>query len=323
MNNQPDLESIIRERLNQIKSVPARNPQAAARARARFLGQAITASEARRNKGWGFIFRKRQFALNMAVALVMIVGLFVGGGTTVKAAQDDLPNEPLYAIKMLSEDVSLQFENDPEAKADLLMELTQTRIEEMSRMVESGQTPPERVRLRLEQHLEETLQLFSNMEDTVLDQKLVKLRQQLQQHESDMQDLQVSATQAEQPVLENTRTMLQVQLQLVNEGLENHEVFRNTVNNGFHYGQTQTPPSPSPTPHPEQNSQATPEPDNEGNGNGMGPNNNPGGLNAHVTPTPKGNNGTNTGNNAGGNNKDPKNKDPNKNKPSTKTPKNK
>jgi hypothetical protein len=330
MNNQPDLESKIRERLNQIKSVPARNTQAAARGRARFLAEAISASETRRNKGWGFIFRQRQFALNMVVALVVIVGLFVGGGTTVHAAQDDLPNEPLYAIKMLSEDLSLQFESDPEVKVDRLMELTQTRVQEMSRMVESGQTPPEQVRLRLEQHLQQTLQLVSNMEDAKLDQKLLLLRDQLQKHERDMQGLQAHTTQVEQPILEHTRTMLQTQLRLVNDGLADHKMFRDTVNNGFHYGQTQTPPvpSPSPTPLQEPTGEATPEPGDQGqeNGNGLGPNNNPGGPHSSVTPTPgNGNNGTTPGNNGGGNNKDkdkgPKDKDPNPNKPNTKTPK--
>ncbi len=306
MNNQPDLESSIRERLNRIKSVPARNPQVAAHARARFLAEASAASEARRNKGWGFIFRKQQFALNMVVALVMIVGLFVGGGTTVRAAQDDLPNEPLYPIKTLSEDVSLQFENNPEDKVDRLMKLTQTRVQEMSRMVEAGQTPPEQVRLRLEQHLQQTLQLCSGMEDVKLDQKLLQLRDQLQKYEHDMQGLQVNATQAEQPVLEHTRSMLQTQLQMVNDGLANHEAFRDTVRNGFHYEQTQTPPVPSPTPQLGQNSQATPEPGNQGNGNGLGPDNNAGGSNAHLTPTPKSNNGngTNSGNNTNEKDKD-------------------
>src|SRR5512133_1597788 len=175
MKNQPDLESNIQERLNQIKSVPARNPRVAARARARFLAEASAASEARHNKGWGFIFRKQQFALNMVVALAVILGLFVGGGTTVYAAQDDLPNQPLYPIKTLSEDISLQLESNPEAKVDRLMELTQTRIQEMARMVETGQTPPERARLRLEQHLQQTFQLCSGMADARLDQRLLQL----------------------------------------------------------------------------------------------------------------------------------------------------
>jgi hypothetical protein len=122
MKNLTNLEALIRERLDQIKAVPPRNPQVAARARARFLAQAVAASESRRQKGWGFFFRKQQFAMNMVVTLLVIASLFIGGGTTVKAAQDDLPNEPLYAIKILSEDVSLQFQKDPEARADRLME---------------------------------------------------------------------------------------------------------------------------------------------------------------------------------------------------------
>jgi hypothetical protein len=317
MKNQTNLESMLEERLNELKVVPARNSQAAARGRARFLAQARAASEAQRNKGWGFLlFRKQQFALNLAVALVMIVGLFAGGGTTVYAAQDDLPNEPLYGIKTFSEDISLQLENDPEAKADRLLELTQTRIQEMSQLVRSGQTPPEKVRVRLEQHLQETLQIFSNMEDAKLDQELLKLREQLQQHEREMQALQENV---DQPVIEHTRTMLQAQLQLVNEGLANHEVLRNAVQNGFVYETTQTPPAPSPTPYQEQNGQATPEPKDHGNGNGVGPHPEPGGPNASMTPTPhSGNNGngTNPGNNAGGNDKDNgKDKDPKDNDP--------
>lgn len=323
MKNQTNFESLIQERLDELKSVPPRNRQVAARARARFLAQAVAASEARRNKGWGFIFRKRQFALNLVVAMVMIVGLFVGGGTTVRAAQDDLPNEPLYAIKTWSEDVSLQFETDPEAKADRLMELTQTRIQEITLLIESGQTPPELVRLRLEQHLQQTLQLYSTMEDAVLDQKLLQLRKQLQQYERDMQGLQVHAAQDEQPILEHTRTMLQTQLQLVNDGLVNHEVFRDTVQNGFHYGQTQTPPMAEPTTTPKpnqgQNGQATSQPGNSGNGNGLGSNNDPDGPHLHVTATPKDNNsgnGPDSGNNPGEKEKDkdrgPKGGDPGK-----------
>lgn len=323
MKNQTKFESLIQERLDELKAVPPRNPQVAARARARFLAQAVAASEARRNKGWGFLFRKQQFAMNLAVAMVVIVGLFVGGGKTVRAAQDDLPNEPLYAIKILSEDVSLQFENDPEVKADRLMELTQTRIQEITLLVESGQTPPERVRLRLEQQLQQTLQLYSTMEDAVLDQKLLQFRKQLQQYERDMQGLQVRAAQDEQPILEHTRTMLQTQLQLVNDGLVNHEAFRDTVQNGFHYGQTQTPPptaEPTTTPQVHQpGGQATSQPGNSGNGNGLGPNNDPDKSHLHVTATPKNDNsgnGPDFGNNPGekdkGKDKGPKGGDPGK-----------
>jgi hypothetical protein len=316
MKNQTELEAMIRERLDELKLVTARNPQVAARARARFLAQAVSANEAHRNRGWGFIFRKRQFALNMVVTILVIAGLLAGGGTTVRAAQDDLPNEPLYVIKILSEDVSLQFQNSPEAKADRLLELSQTRVQEMTQLIKAGQTPPEQVAERLEQHLQETLQLYSNLGDAELDQALVQLHEQLQQYEHDMQRLQVQATQGSQPVLERTHKMLQTQLHVVNQGLVDHQAFRNTVRNGVRDKQTQTPPTPtstpstSATPPQNQNDQATPQPGGQGNGDGLGPNPDPGKPKPHMTPTPK--NGSNQP--GSGNDKDkekvPKDKDP-------------
>jgi hypothetical protein len=327
MKTQTEIESMLRERLNEIKDVPARNPRAAARGRARFLTQAVMAREARRPNSWMPIFSTRRFALNMAVTLLVIASLLLGGGTTVKAAQDDLPGQPLYAVKTFSEDVSLQFQNNPEAKVDRLMQLAQIRVEEMSRLIEAGQTPPEQVRLRLEQHLQQVLQLYSNMDDATLTQELPQLRDQLQQQESAMQRLMIHAAQGAQPVLENTRTMLQLQLHVVNDGLLNHEAFRNTVRNGVNYEEVQTPaamPSTTSVPHGEQNGQATTPPGNQGNGNGVDPTTNPGEPRPHVTPTPKTDHPT-PGNNAGGNDKNKdkdKDKDPkDKNDKATKKPK--
>ena len=328
MKNLSELESMIQKRLDDLKSVPPRNPKTAARARARFLAQAIAASEAQRHTGWGFIFRQRQFAMNMVMALLMIAGLFVGGATTVQAAQDDLPNEPLYVVKTWSEDVSLQFENNPEAKADRLMELAETRVQEIARLVESGQTPPGHVERRLERHLEQTFQLYSKMDDASLDQGLQQLRDQLQQQDHAMQSLQTHATQNAQPILESTRLLLEMHLQVVDDGLLDHEVFRNSVQNGVRHGQTEVPPTSAPfvttAPHGEQNGQPTPQTDNPGNGNGVGPNPAPGVPDDELTPTPENNgNNPNSGNNAGGNDKDKgkdKDKDP-KEKDQDKKPK--
>lgn len=255
--------------------------------------------------------------MNILVSILVIVGLLAGGGVTVRAAQDDMPNEPLYGIKTWSENVSLQFQNRPEAKVERLMEITQTRVQEMKRLVESGQTPPDHVRLRLEQHLQQTLQLCSNMDDAALDPILLRLRNQLQQQEQDMEGLQLHATPDTQPVLERTRTMLQAHLQLVDGGLQNHEMFRNTVRNGFQYRQTQTPPTmvppttsvPSTSPitpngqqngqqNSQQNGQSTPQA-GPTNGNGPGPNTDPGGPNPGVTPVPKNSGGSGSGNSGG------------------------
>jgi uncharacterized membrane protein YgcG len=326
MKNEQELEALIRSRLEEIKPFPPRNPQSARRARAQFLNQAVSASEFQRHKGWRFIFRKEQFAMNMIISILVIAGLLFGGGATVNAAQDDLPNEPLYALKMWSEDVSLQLRSDPEAKIDRLMELAQTRIQEMSQLMENGQTPPDQVQLRLEQHIHQALQICSTLDDAALDRSLLQLRDQLRERDRDMERLQIHAAQDAQPILERTRTMLRERLQLVEDGLLNHEMFRNTVRNGFRFGQDEdfTPPAQNgngqqngqTTPQPggndngngQQNGQTTPQPGGSDNGNGPGPNPDPGGPNptpGEPNTDPGGNNNdSGSGSGSGGNEND-------------------
>ncbi|HEX2997504.1 MAG TPA: DUF5667 domain-containing protein [Anaerolineales bacterium] len=325
MKTQTEIESMLRERLNEIKEVPLRNPHVAARGRARFLTQAVAAREVRHRSSWIPFFNTRRFAWNMVVTLLVIAGLLVGSGTTVKAAQDDLPGDPLYAVKTFSEDVSLQFNRSPEAKVDRLMQLAEIRTQEMTRLIEAGQTPPEQVSLRLAQHLQQALQLCSSLDDATLNQKLPQLHNQLQQQEHDMQRLMVNAAQGSQQALKNARATLQLQLYVVDKGLLDHAAFRETVRNGVKDEELQTPvmiPSTTSVPRGEQNgqSQTTTQPSDQGNSGGIGPNETPDEPRAHVTPTPKNEHPT-PGNNAGGNDKDKgKDKDKNKDK-QDKTPK--
>jgi uncharacterized membrane protein YgcG len=290
MKDQRNSESLVQEWLDVLKDDPPPDPRVVARSRAQFLAQAVSEDEIQRRSGWKSIFRKEQLAMNIIVSVLVIAGLLAGGGITVRASQDDLPNEPLYGVKTWSENVSLQFQNNPEARVERLMELAQSRVQEMSQMSESGQTPPDQVRLRLEQHLQQAFQVCSNMDDATLDQTLLQLRDQLQQHEREMQNLQNHAALNAQPMLERTHTMLQTHLQLANDGLQNHEMFRNTVRNGFHYGLTQTPPASVPStpvaPNGQQNGQATPQA-GPGEGNGPGPNGQPSGQSTpQVGPNP-------------------------------------
>jgi hypothetical protein len=301
--------------LDEIKPVPARDLQMVLRGRAQFLGRAVSASESRRHKGWNSIFRKEQYAMNMIISILVIAGLLFGGGATVSAAQDDLPNEPLYAVKVWSEDLSLQVQNNPEAKLDRLMELAQTRIQEMTQLVNAGQALPDQVQLRLEQHIQQALQICSNLEDAALNQTLLQLRDRLQQQDRDMERLQIHANQDAQPILERTRTMIQERLRLVDDGLLNHEMFRYAVQNGFRYGQEEdlTPPvqnkqqngqpiSPNTNPggpNTDQNGTSTgpgePNPNPGGPGTGTGGGTNPGG-----TSTGPGGNNNDSGSGSGG-----------------------
>jgi hypothetical protein len=321
MNDQTELESKVQEWLEEIKPVPARNPQAAARGRARFLGQAVSASEFPRHKGWSSIFRKERFAMNMIVSILVIAGLLFGGGATVNAAQNDLPNEPLYGLKLWSEDLGVQFQNNSEQKVERLMDLSQVRLQEMQRLNDANQTVPDQLRQRLQDHIQQALQICATLDDSTMDRTLLQVRDRLQQQDRDMEKLQLHAAQNEQPILLQTRTMLQQRLHLVDEGLLNHEMFRNTVRNGFRFGQESTVTPPVQNGNGPQNGQPTFVPagpntnpggpniaptgssygPGEPNTSPGGPNPNPGGPNPSATPcSPTGGSGTG-GNGTGGN----------------------
>lgn len=277
MNDRNELETLVEQRLEEIKPAPPRDPHKAARGRALFLSEAVSASALPRQKGWTSIFKKERYAMNAILSILVAVGLLFGGGTAVSAAQDDLPNEPLYAVKIWTEDLSLQFQDAPEEKVDRLMDLTQTRIQEMIRLSEEGEPIPDQVTLRLEQHIQQALQLCANMDDPTLERALLQIRDQLQQQDRDMERLQL---QTRDQLLTRTRRMIQERLRLVEDGLLDPEMFREQARNGFRFGQDDepTPPAQDGNGQQHQNGQPTEAPAGP-NTDPSGPNTDPGGPN--------------------------------------------
>jgi len=301
MKNQNEMETVVKDWLDEIKPVSPRNPQAASRGRVQFLSQAVSAQTLPRQKGWISIFRKERYAMNVLLSILVIAGLMFGGGATVSAAQDDLPNEPLYALKTWTEDLSLQFSNNSEDKVNRLMELSQIRIQEMTALAETGEPIPDQVRLRLEQHIQQAIQISTTLDDATLERTLLQIRDQLQQQDRDMEQLQLH-TQDQTQLLTQVRTMLQERLQLVDEGLLNYEMFRYQVQNGFQYGQDDELTPPVQEGSGEQNGQPeiTPNGPNTDMDTG-GPNTDPNGPNLDSGGNSN-DSGNGSGNGMGGNN---------------------
>lgn len=245
MKNQDELETLLQKNLEELRDVPARNPHAAARTRAQFLGRVVSASEVHRHKKWMFTFGKENFAMNLIISTFVIAGLLFGGGTAVYAAQDDLPNEPLYAVKMWSEETTLQFQNNPQDKAEYLMTMAQTRIEEMVQLVSDGEPIPEETPILLQQHIQQAIQLCTNTEDVTCDQTMLQIRDRLQEQDRLMQQLLIDAPEDVQPILLRTRDMLRTHLQLVEDGLLLDDMNQNMIQNQNMNGQSNefTPPA--------------------------------------------------------------------------------
>jgi len=210
--------------------------------------------------------------MNALVSLILAGALIFGGGATAVAAQDDLPNQPLYPVKLMTENATLALTGDPQLQANLLMNMAQTRVEEMAGLAEQGIPAPAQVQERLQQQIQQILMLATDMDDTALTQTLMQLREHLQTQERIMIQLQTHATAETEPLLTQTRQMLQNRLQLVADGLADPQGFRYMMTNRKQYGQDDAIPEPNQQGEPgfHQNDQSGQPPADPGSGNGAG-----------------------------------------------------
>ena len=293
MKQDDKLDPRLAALLDEIKPASARNPQAAARARSRFIAQAVSASEERRHNWWTTIFQqKEKFAMNMLMSALVILGLLFGGSATVSAAQDDLPNQPLYQLKLMSEDAKVWLASDPGLKIEMLMEQVQTRTEEMAALTLAGITPPAELTIRTQDRIQQALHIASSLDDASMVVAMEQIRTHLQTQEQLMIRLQDGSCTECEPILQQTREMLHNQLGQIESDLIDPEAFRNQNQNQNQVRTTQTPLATGSAVTPQ--TSCTPALDGTGQQNG---NNNP----PAGTPIPQDNgNDQNNNDNGGG-----------------------
>jgi hypothetical protein len=282
MNNKtiPSLpESNVEQRIEELKDVPARNSLRASSGRARFLSeaagyrQAVSPRTQMRQSGWISQIRKEKLAMNVLVSLILAASLLLGSSATVAAAQDELPNQPLYQLKLWTEDATLALAGTPQEQANQLIDMAQTRVEEMAALAEQGITPPDQVRDRLETHLQQTLMLATHMDETTREQTLLQLRDHLQTQDRILAQLQTHVNAQTEPLLTRTRDMLQTHLRQVDTDLANLQGSRYMLENQMQYGQDEAAtPEPNRQGEPgfHQNDQGGQQPADPGSGNRNG-----------------------------------------------------
>lgn len=292
MKQDDKLDPRLAALLDEIKPASARNPQAAARARSRFVAQAVSASEERRHNWWTTIFQqKEKFAMNMLMSALVILGLLFGGSATVSAAQDDLPNQPLYQLKLMSEDAKVWLASDPGLKIEMLMEQVQTRTEEMAALTLAGITPPAELTIRTQERIQQALHIASSLDDASMVVAMEQIRTHLQTQEQLMIRLQDGSCTECEPILQQTREMLHNQLGQIESDLIDPEAFRNQNQNQNQVRTTQTPLTTDSLVTPQ--TSCTPALDGTGQQNG---NNNP----PAGTPIPQDNGNEQNNNDNGG-----------------------
>jgi hypothetical protein len=78
----------------------------------------------------------------LSIAAAVVVTVLGAGGGTIYASQDALPDSPLYRVKLASEDARIWFTFDDTRKAELLLDQSNERTDEVMSMLGAGKSVP-------------------------------------------------------------------------------------------------------------------------------------------------------------------------------------
>lgn len=170
----------------------------------------------------------KEVRMGTIATIVIILGLVLGGtSATAYASQDDLPNQFLYPVKILSENIQAGLTTNNETKLALALEFAETRVDEIVQLKAEGLMPPEPVYANLEMQIQKAITLATQLGESDLEPALLKIRDRLQIQE------RLLSNDDQDPVLLRTRTLLQERIQLVNTGLGNLNGFYYEAQNGW------------------------------------------------------------------------------------------
>ncbi len=220
--------------LQELKSVPSRDPEAAEKGKAKFLAQAkmlnrttVTYTPMQRHNKWKQSLRQEK-KMGTLITIILVIGMVFGGSTaTVFAAQESTPNEFLYPVKLLSEDVQLSLAQKPQTRVELALGYALNRIDEIYELKEAGLMPPDGVYARLENQINLAIQYALSLQAQDKEMALLQIRDQLQDRQRLMDQ------ELEDPTLLRTRTILQERIQLVQSGIADPEGLYNEYRNGW------------------------------------------------------------------------------------------
>jgi hypothetical protein len=142
MNNH-EINPELKELLESLQDTPERDLQASHVGREKYLAQvrnlkprrSVSRKSSRRSRSVGQRTWVARFA---TIAVVLLVALSSMGGT-IYAAQAAMPDDLLYGVKILTEEVQVTLETDPEDKLDLYVSFASRRMQEIQAQVAAGE----------------------------------------------------------------------------------------------------------------------------------------------------------------------------------------
>jgi hypothetical protein len=274
------------EGLKGLERVPGRDPERANVARQAYLDQVAvwspTVSPERQSRlnRWMSIFRKERSPMLKLARIITISAILLGGTAgTAFAAQESLPDQALYPVKTLIEDVRLGLTADPQAEFDLLMAYVQERFEEIEALVEAGKPVTEDVQVRLQNQLQSAFQNAAELDDNALIKAMEQVRTQSQMHVQLLSQLNKKAPEGTKGNLETAEQAV-IRSQIQAEGAMDDP---NTLRTRYGAERNEEAPDQPEVVPPGEKQGGTPE--GAGTGEGLGPSGS--GNSDYGTPGPR------------------------------------
>jgi len=232
MTNNEINPKLIKE-LDSIQDVPDRGLQASHAGRENFLMrvrslkprpvQTQRTSQKRRD-----VQRRSWVSHFAAIAAVLLVALSSLGGT-VYAAQASGPDDLLYGVKTLSEDVLVSLESDSQDRLDLYTQFASRRLAEIQAQVDAGEAVSEKALALLEKHTQKMLEEAAGMGEQGMRNALRQIEQNLRKQNQMMAELGKQHPQGSPPGLIKAQDKIRERLELVENGMNEPQGFRQTI----------------------------------------------------------------------------------------------
>jgi hypothetical protein len=126
---------------------------AAAQQRARGIATAGVGTSRAKGRGFRLVLATRF----VTILLLVVVSATALGGGIVWAANNSLPGDLLYPVKLATEDTRLAFASAPATQVDLALEFVEERAEEVRGLAATGRQVPDSAITRMEEHVERAL----------------------------------------------------------------------------------------------------------------------------------------------------------------------
>jgi hypothetical protein len=225
---EPQLDDTLKQALDSLRETPERDPESTAHNRMIYIQQvrSLLVSPGRPSpQPWSLFFHKlsTRGLLKPAVALLLVLFILIGStGMLAYAAQNDLPGEPLYTLKLAGEDLRLALTLNEMTQMEQIQNMIQNRVTEMLALAKNGEEVPEPLANRLVSHLENALRIAAGMNDEDMQQAMLMIRTRTEAQIRELNRINLTGN----GIMLQIHQRLQEQLRLADLGLEDPQQFR-------------------------------------------------------------------------------------------------